>query len=62
MRCLKVIFAVRIVFEEQCKLVDFSINHQVFIEDCEVCCNPIEFSIRIDDGAIQQFDAIAIGQ
>jgi transcription elongation factor Elf1 len=49
-------------FEEQCKLVDFSINHQVFIEDCEVCCNPIEFSIRIDDGAIQQFDAIAIGQ
>ena len=49
-------------FEEQSKLVDFSIRQQVFIEDCEVCCNPIEFSIRIEDGAVQQFDAIAIGQ
>ena len=43
-------------------LLDSSIHKQTYVEDCEVCCNPIEFSIRIDDGAIQQFDAIAIGQ
>ncbi|MDB2622292.1 CPXCG motif-containing cysteine-rich protein [Flavobacteriales bacterium] len=49
-------------FEEQSKLVDFSIRQQVFIEDCEVCCNPIEFSIRIDDGLVTEFCAQTIEQ
>ena len=49
-------------FEEQSKLVDFSIRQQVFIEDCEVCCNPIEFSIRIDDGLVTEFSAQSIEQ
>jgi transcription elongation factor Elf1 len=49
-------------FEEQIKLVDFSISQQSFIEDCEVCCNPIEFIVSVEDGCISQMDAIAIGQ
>lgn len=29
-------------------LVDVSIRSQEFIEDCERCCRPIEFSIKTD--------------
>ncbi len=29
-------------------LVDLSIPNQQYIEDCERCCNPIEFSISSD--------------
>jgi transcription elongation factor Elf1 len=29
-------------------LLDLSINHQTFIEDCEVCCNPIEITYDTD--------------
>lgn len=45
-------------FEDQFKLVDFSIKQQKFIEDCEVCCNPIEFNIQVRNGEIEQFDAL----
>ncbi len=29
-------------------LVDLSIESQDYIEDCEVCCRPIDFSIEVD--------------
>jgi len=29
-------------WEEISMLFDSSINNQIYIEDCEVCCNPIE--------------------
>ena len=29
-------------------LVDTSIETQEYVEDCEVCCRPIDFSIEID--------------
>jgi hypothetical protein len=44
-------------FEFGLKLVDFSIMSQNFIEDCEVCCNPIEFYIELQNGAIVSFEA-----
>ena len=28
-------------------LVDCSVDQQEFIEDCEVCCRPIVFTVRI---------------
>ena len=28
-------------------MVDPSLLSQTYIEDCEVCCNPIEFNINI---------------
>ncbi len=31
-------------WEEQFKWVDGSVSEQEFIEDCEVCCNPIHFT------------------
>ena len=47
-------------FESGLKLVDFTIRSQNFIEDCEVCCNPIDFNIELKDGTITSFEAIQI--
>lgn len=30
-------------------LIDCSILHQEYIEDCQVCCRPINIRISIDD-------------
>lgn len=30
-------------------LIDCSVDEQQYIEDCEVCCRPIEFHLRIID-------------
>lgn len=30
-------------------LLDLSAGGQSYIEDCEVCCRPMEISFRIDD-------------
>jgi len=27
--------------------VDFSVGQQEYIEDCQVCCKPIQFRIRV---------------
>jgi hypothetical protein len=43
-------------------LVDPSIPSQKYIEDCEVCCNPIEIKVEIDEGIISSFDASSIEQ
>ena len=29
-------------------LVDASVEQQEYVEDCEICCRPIDFSIEID--------------
>ena len=29
-------------------LVDTSIDQQEYIEDCQICCNPIVFEVRLD--------------
>ena len=30
-------------------LLDCSVPHQSYIEDCQVCCRPIEFSVSVDE-------------
>ena len=30
-------------------VVDYSAGYQQYIEDCQVCCQPIEFFIHVDD-------------
>ena len=47
-------------FESGLKLIDFSINSQNFIEDCEVCCNPIEFYVELQNGIISAFEALKL--
>jgi len=35
---------------------------QTYVEDCEVCCNPIEIKVEFDGGELQSFDANELGQ
>lgn len=34
-------------------VIDCSINSQEYIEDCQVCCRPINISIAIDGETVQ---------
>ena len=43
-------------------LIDTHLHSQKYIEDCEVCCNPIEFEVKIINNNILSFSAINIGQ
>ena len=43
-------------------MIDPSINNQSFIEDCEICCNPLEFELSIADNSLQSFSVMPIDQ
>ena len=32
-------------------------GYQTYIEDCEVCCRPIQISFSVDDGKLSSFAA-----
>jgi len=49
-------------WEEISMLIDTSVREQKYIEDCEVCCNPIELIVQSEDGIITGFDAQNIEQ
>ncbi len=39
-------------------LLDLSAGGQTYVEDCEVCCRPIQISYETDEeGTISYFDA-----
>jgi hypothetical protein len=38
-------------------LIDASSGSQTYIEDCEICCNPIEIDYRVNDHTIIRFSA-----
>ncbi|RKN83416.1 CPXCG motif-containing cysteine-rich protein [Ulvibacterium marinum] len=43
-------------------LMDPSVNQQTYIEDCEVCCNPIEIQTQFENDGLTGFQATEIGQ
>jgi len=43
-------------------LLDASIANQTYIEDCEVCCNPIEVNPRFQENELIAFQAQPIEQ
>lgn len=47
-------------WEEITMLLDLSAGAQSYVEDCEVCCNPIQITFETEDGAIIGFDASPI--
>ena len=49
-------------WEDVSILVDFSEPVQNYIEDCEVCCNPIEIKYQSDGNDITNFSAMSIEQ
>lgn len=42
-------------------LLDHSVS-QTYIEDCEVCCNPIEVSVQFEAQELTSFSAQSIEQ
>ena len=38
-------------------VLDLSVRRQTYVEDCEVCCNPIEVSYNLEDDGLSSFAA-----
>ncbi|MBC8282413.1 MAG: CPXCG motif-containing cysteine-rich protein [Nitrospinae bacterium] len=38
-------------------LIDLSVPAQTYIEDCEICCRPIEISYQVSDDDVVFFEA-----
>jgi hypothetical protein len=38
-------------------LLDPDMSEEVYIEDCQVCCNPIEIYFKIKDEKVKLFEA-----
>ncbi len=49
-------------WEEISMLLDPSIAQQNYVEDCEICCNPIEIRLKFEDQELIEFDASALEQ
>jgi len=43
-------------------VLDLSIAEQSYIEDCEVCCNPIQISYRAENFELTDFSVDGIEQ
>jgi hypothetical protein len=41
-------------------VLDTSVSSQTMIEDCEVCCHPIQVRYSVEDEAITDFDAAVL--
>ena len=45
-------------FEKISMLIDLSSEgHQTYVEDCEVCCNPVQLNLTAQNGKIKYFSA-----
>ena len=44
-------------WEEISMLLDLSVEAQTYVEDCEVCCNPIEVSYQVEEDEVTAFEA-----
>ena len=49
-------------WEEISMLIDTSISRQKYVEDCEICCNPIEILVELEHGVLMRFEAVELGQ
>lgn len=43
-------------------ILDLSVEEQSYVEDCEVCCNPVQVSYTTDNFELQDFQADSIEQ
>lgn len=43
-------------------LLDNSVSNQSYVEDCEVCCNPIQITTQFVNIELTAFQADSIGQ
>ena len=43
-------------WEEISMMIDTSVPYQKYVEDCEVCCHPLEISVRCEESEIVGFE------
>jgi hypothetical protein len=55
-------FACPYCWQQISMLLDVSAGGQNYVEDCEVCCNPIQISYQVEDGNVTDFTADAVQQ
>lgn len=48
-------------FTEVSVLIDLSVSQQEYIEDCERCCNPIQFNIETDKEHVTDISLVGVG-
>ena len=48
--------------EEISMLLEPSVKQQVYVEDCEVCCNPMEISAEFTNAELVHFEVRELGQ
>jgi transcription elongation factor Elf1 len=56
------VFACPYCGEEISMVLDLSVSRQTYVEDCEVCCRPIEITYTAEDDALVEFTARSIEQ
>lgn len=61
MKTIEHFFQCPYCWQEISMLLDSSYN-QTYIEDCEVCCNPIQISVKFEHNELITFKAINIEQ
>lgn len=49
-------------WEQISMMLDLSAGGQAYVEDCEVCCNPISISYEAEDGTVSAFSAEPLQQ
>lgn len=42
--------------------MDSSVSRQTYVEDCEVCCNPIEVTAVFENNELAEFQVRELGQ
>ena len=47
--------------EQISMVLDLSVDKQTYVEDCEVCCNPIEISYTVEEEELTGFSARVLG-
>ena len=43
-------------------VLDLSAGGQQYVQDCEVCCNPLEITYEVRNGEVSSFEARDLGQ
>ena len=38
-------------------VLDTSVKEQTYVEDCEVCCQPVEVRYSVEDDEVRHFEA-----
>ena len=44
-------------WQEISVVLELSVARQKYVEDCEVCCKPIELVYTVEDGEVAAFEA-----